>query len=85
MDTLITTDDVHPQIALISTQGAEVFQIKRKLFQSKISPDLNSLLTVMVIIQQFNPTKKYCKNTSKIFGKLLSDRKSLIFFEKNQQ
>ena len=65
MDTLITTDDVHPQIALISTQGAEVFQIKRKLFQSKISPDLNSLLTVMVIIQQFNPKKNTAKTLQK--------------------
>ena len=44
----IYSDDVKPQLALIAPHGAEILQIRKKLFVEHISQDLRSILSVMV-------------------------------------
>ena len=47
------SDDVKPQLALIAPHGAEILQIRKKLFVEHISQDLRSILSVMVSFQPF--------------------------------
>jgi len=42
-----TQNQINPRLALVTSQGTELLQIKRKTFQRFISADLNSLLTIM--------------------------------------
>ena len=42
-----------PQLALIAPHGAEILQIRKKLFVEHISQDLRSILSVMVSFQSF--------------------------------
>ena len=42
-----------PQLALIAPHGAEILQIRKKLFVEHISQDLRSILSVMVRFQSF--------------------------------
>ena len=48
VDTVLPSDDVKPQLALIAPHGAEILQIRKKLFVEHISQDLRSILSVMV-------------------------------------
>ena len=41
-----------PQLALIAPHGAEILQIRKKLFVEHISQDLRSILSVMVSFQR---------------------------------
>ena len=52
-----------PQLALIAPHGAEILQIRKKLFVEHISQDLRSILSVMVSFQPFKLTlKKHFRN-----------------------
>ena len=52
-----------PQLALIAPHGAEILQIRKKLFVEHISQDLRSILSVMVSFQPFKlKIKKYLRN-----------------------